>query len=223
MENLPDEIIKILLAELSPKEIVSLCTLRKQFASICHDDTFWQDIVNRNWPGQYMLPWYRTWRNLVHYLINDSKLVPIYDNNRRLLVLLKLYKTTNVDTLQMINKLNDTINMSNPGDVPIIDGNRDDLIGELVSHGRRIRYLYCLISWKNLRAMIYILAYKMPELYGDETRVDIISMSTESLKINWQGFLTSLSQLPLGNIVQSSSEPIPYPVSLYDIITEIII
>lgn len=116
ISNLPIELIKLILLQLSPKEILRAYNININIRQqLRNDEIFWQSVAHLYYPDLQPLP-EQTWYNFVFYMINNSKTVPIYRAIQRggeqyeLVGELRLYKDTELRELDEINELNTIVN-----------------------------------------------------------------------------------------------------------------
>ena len=100
MDGLPEDLIQLLLLQISPEEILSSCSVNMEISRVCNNDQFWHQVTNINWPEEHHKPGEITWKQFTLRLIKTTRLIPIYlridINNYKLMAKLRLYKDTSI-------------------------------------------------------------------------------------------------------------------------------
>ncbi len=71
--NLPVDVIKNLVLQLDPEEIVFFCLTNKYFKNICKDYSLWQALVEKYFPG-VKLPVLDNWHLIFKALITTREI-----------------------------------------------------------------------------------------------------------------------------------------------------
>ena len=80
MESVPADVIRRLVSELSPRDVLSLCLSKKSFSkAICNSDIFWRNKVKVDYPKQiYPLNMYeKNPKKLYMLLTMNSKIIEL--------------------------------------------------------------------------------------------------------------------------------------------------
>ena len=113
MDGLPEDLIQLLLLQISPEEILSSCSVNMEISRVCNNDQFWHQVTNINWPEEHHKPGEITWKQFTLRLIKTTRLIPIYlridINNYKLMAKLRLYKDTSIVDFLSSKQLIETI------------------------------------------------------------------------------------------------------------------
>ena len=84
MENVPADVIRRLVLELSPRDVLSLCLSKKSFSkAICNSDVFWRNKIKVDYPKQiYPLNMYeKSPKKLYMILTMNSKIIELNEED----------------------------------------------------------------------------------------------------------------------------------------------
>lgn len=238
MDDLPEELIRLLLLQMSPEDILSFCSLNFGISQICNNDEFWHQVTNINWPEQNHKPHEIDWKQFTLLLLKTTKLIPIYlridVNNYKLIAKLRLYKNTSIDyfshdlgkTIQALDRLNLPIdkdgykiitNIRECSDHPIFSNHRPS-VSLLISGNKFQATINIMITYGFFRLLtqLYSLASEFPPFFRDPQK---LVFDTHWYKRGRWNF--TVSNIPLREIYPDCSECAN--LSLYQALSAIII
>ena len=243
LTSLPTELLKIILMQLSPNDILWACSINIDInQQLCNDESFWQQVSYLRYAN--IEPYsYQTWHSLVSYMAKNSKKIPIYKSTRHrtepyeLVAELWLYKDTQLRKLDTDNIIGQTLyNNHQTNIVPVIDSRDQHAFGPISTFLIR-RYIDFIVEGDGIQGTFSII--KVEEHHGAEhkfylqlggyaswippffRRPELVSVNTYWRDYDNPRPNITLSQLPFTDILTEPNPNISPSLSLFDSITAV--
>ena len=240
ISSLPTELLKIILMQLSPSDILLACSINVDIhQQLCNDESFWQDVSQLHYPD--LKPYsYQTWHTFVLFMVKNSKTVPVYKysgaGQYELIAELRLYGDTEVRKLDTNNSLSKIVyNIQRTSILPILDSRQEHIFGptvhnidhhiEFIVEGDGIQGLFYVVKINEYDGITHKI-YSQLEGYRRAIPTFFIRPGLVSVDTFWRDHIkthhnVTLSQIPFAHIITKPNPNIPRSLSLFDVIVAV--